>query len=171
VEIIKCDHGIPTLSYGFGLIKKKLNPKYKGMKGKELGELRKQGVDISIEVVEKLLCFICDTSIKVLEDNPFVFNYSTIFIECTFLKDGEEDAATAKKHIHWNQLKQYVKQYPEITFVLFHFSLKYKDEEILELMEAEFEKEGIENVYLWLSDLYEEPEKEDKKKTKKDKNK
>jgi len=153
VEIIKCDHGIPTLSYGFGLVKKKLNPIYKGRPGKELGQLRKQGVDVTIEVVEKLLCFICDTSIQVLEDNPFVFNYSTIFIECTFLKDGEEEAATAKKHIHWQQLKPYVKQHPEITFVLFHFSLKYKDEEILALMEPEFETEGIENVDLWLSDL------------------
>ena len=156
VEVIKCDHGIPTLSYGFGLVKRKLNPIYKGRPGKELGQLRKEGVDINIEVIQKILCFICDTSIKVFEDNPFVFNYSTIFIECTFLKDGEEEAAIAKKHIHWNQLKPYVKQYPEITFVLFHFSLKYKDEEMLELMKPEFEKENISNVDLWLSDLTEE---------------
>ena len=38
-------------------------------------------------------------------------------------------------------------------FMLFHFSLKYKDEEIKEIMEVEFEKERINNVELWLSDL------------------
>lgn len=38
--------------------------------------------------------------------------------------------------------------------MLFHFSLKYKDEEIKEFMEKEFEKDNIKNVELWLSDLY-----------------
>lgn len=152
VEIIKCYHRIPTISYGFGLKKKKLNPKYIGLKGKEIVELKK-GVDISIEVVKKIFCFICDTSIKVFDENPFIFNYSTIFIECTFIKEGEEELATKKNHIHWNQLKPYVLSHPDITFMLFHFSLKYKDEEIKEIMEVKFEKEGINNVELWLSDL------------------
>lgn len=153
VEIIKCYHRIPTISYGFGLKKKKLNPKYIGLKGKEIVELKKKGVDISIEVVKKIFCFICDTSIKVFDENPFIFNYSTIFIECTFIKEGEEELATKKNHIHWNQLKPYVLSHPDITFMLFHFSLKYKDEEIKEIMEVKFEKEGINNVELWLSDL------------------
>lgn len=153
VEIIKCHHNIPTISYGFGLKKKKINPKYIGLNGKEIVWLKKKGVDISVEVLKKIFCFICDTSIKVFDDNPFIFDYSTIFIECTFIREGEEELATKKNHIHWNQLKPYVKEHPDITFMLFHFSLKYKDEEIEEVMEVEFKNEGINNVDLWLSDL------------------
>lgn len=153
VEVVKCDHGIPTISYCFGLVKKKLNPLYKDKSGKELGMLRKQGVDITVKVVDKIFAFVCDTSIKVFETNPFILNYSTIFVECTFLKDGEEDAATNKKHIHWNQLKPYVLAHKDTTFVLFHFSLKYKDEEIKTLMEEKFAQDNIENVELWLVDV------------------
>jgi ribonuclease Z len=153
VEIVKCDHGIPTVSYGFGLKKHKLNPKYKGLKGKEIGQLRKDGVDdITVDVLDKIFAFVCDTSIKVFDMNPFILDYSTIFIECTFLKEGEEDTATSKKHIHWKQLKPYVLDNKDTTFVLFHFSLKYKDEEIKEIMEEEFKTEGINNVDLWLVD-------------------
>ena len=153
VEVIKCDHGIPTVSYGFGLVKKKLNPIYQGKSGKELGELRKSGVNISVEVVQKAFCFVCDTSIDVFKMNPFILDYSTVFIECTFIKDGEEEAATTKKHIHWGQLKPYVVANPDITFVLFHFSLKYKDDEIKSLMDEKFNQDGIKNVDLWLPDL------------------
>jgi len=154
VEIIKCDHCIPTVSYGFGLVKKKLNPKYLGKSGKELGQLRKEGVDdISIEVTEKIFCYVCDTSIDVLKENPFILDYSTIFIECTFIIDGQEEDATKKKHIHWNQLKPYVIDNPDTTFVLFHFSLKYRDEEIKEIMDEKFIKDDIKNVELWLPDL------------------
>ena len=51
------------------------------------------------------------------------------------------------------QLKPYVLNNPDINFMLFHFSLKYKDEEIKEFMEKQFEKDNIKNVDLWLSDL------------------
>ena len=153
IEIIKCDHGIPTLSYGFGLIKNKLNPIYQGKSGKELRELRKSGVNITTKVIEKKFCFVCDTSIEVFKMNPCILDYSTVFIECTFIKDGEEATAVAKKHVHWKQLKPYVLDNPDVRFVLFHFSLKYKDQEIKDIMDVEFKKDGITNVDLWLVDI------------------
>ena len=152
VEIIKCDHKIPTISYGFGLKKTKLKEEYIGLSGKEIGALKKQGKQITDDVVQKVFCFVCDTSIKVFDDNPFILDYQTVFIECTFLLEGEEQAAINKKHVHWKQLKPYVLDNKNITFVLFHFSLKYKDEEIKEIMTNEFEKENINNVELWLTD-------------------
>jgi len=154
VEIIKCNHRIPTVSYGFALKKKKLNPKYSNLTGREIGALRKKGTDVSIEVIDKIFCYICDTTIKVLDDNPFILDYKTVFIECTFIYDGEEEKAINKSHIHWQQLKPYVLNNPDINFMLFHFSLKYKDEEIKEFMEKEFKKDNINNIELWLSDLY-----------------
>ena len=67
--------------------------------------------------------------------------------------DGEEEIASKKNHIYWTHLKPYVLQHPEITFILFHFSLKYKDEEIKEHLENEFKIHHIKNVELFLSDL------------------
>jgi ribonuclease Z len=153
IQIIKCDHKIPTVSYGFGLKKNKLNPIFSNLSGKEISQLRKQGTDISIETIDKIFCYVCDTSINVFIDNPFILQYKTIFIECTFIMDGEEDIAINKQHIHWKQLKPYILNHPQITFMLFHFSLKYKDEEIKEFMDIEFQNNNINNVELWLSDL------------------
>ena len=148
-----CDHPIPTVSYGFSIVAPKLKEKYKSLPGKEIGKLRKEGVEITHDVVQKKMAYVCDTSIKTLERVPQILEYPIIFIECTFLMDGEESAAEDKQHIHWNQLEPYVKTYKDNIFYLFHFSLKYKDEEIQEYMENIFKEKDISNVKLWLPDI------------------
>ena len=44
--------------------------------------------------MKKIFCFICDTNIDVIQEHPFIFYYKTIFIECTFIMDGEEEIAS-----------------------------------------------------------------------------
>ncbi len=150
LETVKADHGIPTVVYGFSLIKKKLNDLYKGLSGKEIVELKKKGVEVSIEVAEKKMSYILDTSIKTIQDHEWLLEYPSVIIECTFIFDDELENASKTKHIHWQHLKPYVLKYPQNTFILTHFSLRYKDEEIQEF----FNKEGLlPNVILWLTDL------------------
>lgn len=155
VLFFDCDHSIPTKSFGFAVIKSKLKEEYRKLPGKEIGQLRKAGVEITYEAIEKKLAYVCDTSITVLESEPIILEYPVIFIECTFLYNDEEEVATKKKHIHWNQLEPYIKTHPHILFVLIHFSLKYKDEEIQQYLEEKMESQNINNVHLWLTDLVE----------------
>lgn len=138
VDVIICDHGIPTLSYCFSLIKHKLKEEYVGMSGKEIGSLRKSGIDVTHEVSVPSFAFICDTSIAVLENFPnIVGRFPIVIIECTFLYPEELPNAIATKHIHWQQLKPYVLSNPSTLFVLIHFSLRYKEDEILQFFANE----------------------------------
>jgi ribonuclease Z len=138
VNVILCDHGIPTLSYCFSLVKHKLKDEYVGMPGKEIGALRKAGVEVTQEVVVPSFAFICDTSIAVLENFPnIVGKFPIVIIECTFLYPEELSNAVATKHIHWEQLKPYVLSNPSTLFVLIHFSLRYKEDEILKFFAEE----------------------------------
>jgi ribonuclease Z len=145
VQVFNCDHGIPTISYGFSEVKQKLKDEYVGLPGSEIGALKKQGVDITKEVIQKKLAYVCDTSIKVFEMNPNILDYRTVFIECTFFMSDEINNAIKNKHIHWDQLKPYITMHPEITFVLFHFSQRYKDVEISEFFQKEIDN-GITNI-------------------------
>lgn len=147
VEIFKCDHKIPTVSYGFTEVKNKLKEEYLGLPGKEIGQLRKSGINVTKEVEFKRFTFVCDTSIDVFEMNPSILEYKTVFIECTFLMDDELKNAKRTQHIHWQQLKPYVENNPHTTFVLFHFSQRYRDEEINQF----FEKENLSNVICWIN--------------------
>jgi F0F1-type ATP synthase delta subunit len=63
----------------------------------------------------------------------------------------EEDLSHAeeKKHMNWINLKPIIQANPEVTFVLTHFSRKYKKEFVDEFFETEFADNNITNVKLW----------------------
>ena len=102
-------------------------------------------MDITADVVFKQFAYVCDTSIEVFQLNPTLLDYPTIFIECTFLLADELENAIKTSHIHWEQLKPVVENNPKTTFVLFHFSQRYRDSEIA----AFFDKEKVPNVIWW----------------------
>ncbi|CAB9514392.1 Inherit from COG: Zinc phosphodiesterase [Seminavis robusta] len=145
IQVFECDHPIPTISYGFAEKKHKLKSEYLKLPGKEIGKLRKEGVEITQEVVQKKFAYVCDTSIDVFALNPSILAYPVVFIECTFLWDDELENAIQTKHVHWSQLKPIVEQHPGIVFVAFHFSQRYRDDEIEEF----FAKENMPNVIWW----------------------
>lgn len=159
VQVFKCDHRVPTIGYGISELKNKLKSEYLGLSGKEIVELKKQGVEITEISNVKRLAYICDTSIEVFEMNTSVggiftypvniFTYPVIFIECTFFLPDELENAEKTKHIHWDQLKEYVIAHPDNTFVLFHFSQRYRDYEIKAFFRDQCEKLEIKNIYCW----------------------
>jgi ribonuclease Z len=145
MKVYDLDHSIPTRGYGLCEVRKKLKEEYVGIEGKEIGRLRKEGVEITEDKMYWLLAYICDTSISVLSKYPELFNYPYLIIECTFLYDEEYEMAEAKKHIHWKDLKPFVVANSQCEFILIHFSMRYKEDEI----KGFFEKEKLDNVFAW----------------------
>jgi ribonuclease Z len=145
VQVFKCDHCIPTISYGFTEPKHKLKTEYQGIPGKELACLKMSGTEITQEVLYKRFAYVCDTTIKVLEKHPEIIDYPVIFIECTFLYHDDLELASTKKHIHWEQLEPYVRKFPNTQFMLIHFSQRYSDEDINNF----FKKVNLPNVNWW----------------------
>jgi ribonuclease Z len=53
-----------------------------------------------------------------------------IITECTLLREEHRSQAQKTKHTIWSEVATIVRRWPATTFVLTHFSLRYKDEEI-----------------------------------------
>jgi len=94
--------------------------------------------------------FLGDTS-KIVLENENIYKYKTIMIECTFILDEELEQADITQHMHWNYLKPYVEKYPDITFVLFHFSQRYKRTEIESFFEIQKVDNNLNNIITWIS--------------------
>jgi ribonuclease BN (tRNA processing enzyme) len=124
----------------------KLKKEYLGLKGQEIRVLKEKNVEIAEEVVIKKFAYVCDTTINVFKLNPTLLDYPTIFIECTFLYEEELEMASGKKHIHFSELRPYIEAHPNIEFMLFHFSQRYKDAEI----EAFLEPFNFGNLHWWI---------------------
>jgi ribonuclease BN (tRNA processing enzyme) len=152
LETIGADHSVPTVIYGFSIIKNKLDPKYVSFTGKEIAQLVKAGEKVTIEVVDKKFSYVLDTSIKTIEENPQFLRYPVVIIECSLLMDDEYDLAEKKKHIHWNQLRPYVEKNSDTLFILTHFSLRYKDQDIKNFFDTIKINSNITNIHVWLTD-------------------
>jgi len=154
LETVAADHRIPTVVYGFSTIKDKLDAKYATLSGNELKALKKDGVTITTEIIEKKFCYVLDTSIKIFEKSPFLLEYPVIIVECTFFMEDELLQASQRKHIHWLELKPYVISNPKSLFILTHFTQRWKDSEIRDFFNQIKEKENINNIHPWLPDIH-----------------
>jgi ribonuclease Z len=155
IAVVICDHSIPTISYCFSIIKQKLKAEFSGLTTREIGQLRKSGVTVTEEVVCRSFAFICDTSIQILIHFPQILLYPIVIIECSFLYPDERVTAHDTKHIHWDDLRPFVVTNPRTVFVLIHFSLRYKEEEILQFFRQqrdERSEESFLNLKIWAGD-------------------
>ena len=78
VEIIDCDHGIPTISYIFSTFKNKLKKEYQGICGKEIAALRKNGVQVTEKIEKYLFSYVCDCSIETIKNKKEKLHYCHI---------------------------------------------------------------------------------------------
>ncbi len=126
VRTLRMDHRIPCLGYSVFRIQSRLKEEYKGLSGKEIGQLRKSGVEIKESYEEPYLCFLGDTTAKVFKEYPDVARqHSIVVVECSFHDEKSKERAKITKHMHWDDLRPVVAAHPDTMFVLIHFSLKY----------------------------------------------
>ena len=145
IEIIQCYHTVPCRGYGFSEVRRKLKDEYVGFPREELIKLRKQNIEIEREVTVPVFCYLGDTTEKVFI-NESVKNYPIIMIECTFLFPDQLENAKNKKHVHIENLESFIKQMDKTTFILYHFSDRYENDEIKDF----FKEKNYDNVKVWI---------------------
>jgi ribonuclease Z len=126
MRTLNMDHRIPCLGYSIFKLRSRLKEEYTGLPSREIGQLRKAGVNITTLEEEPYLCFMGDTTAKVFEDYPEILNqHSTVIVECSFIDAKSRQRAETTKHMHWDDLQPLIASHPGTMFVLIHFSLKY----------------------------------------------
>lgn len=102
-DIVQCDHGVPCVGFVVSQIKSSLKAEFNGLPGKEIGQLKKQGIAVTEQVKEKLFCFLGDTTTEILApDAPYaqtILDCPTVIIECSFLTDELVENAQRTKHV------------------------------------------------------------------------
>lgn len=154
VHAVQCFHSVPTCGYVLSEERVKLAPHLVGTPGRELAKLRQQGVDINVRSDVPLFAYLCDTTVEVLTHEPqieLIFACPVIMIECTYVENDKCDEATRRGHSAWPQLRPHIEAHPDTTWVLFHFSLRYSDDELRTFFRtASSDGSRPRNVILWL---------------------
>jgi ribonuclease Z len=133
IYTLQCDHRIACLGYSIFKVKQKRKQEYAGLLGREIAQLRAEGVRVTEGVEEPFLCFLGDTTHLVFDRHfEILQQHRWIVVECTFLDDDDIERAQQRTHMHWKHLQPIVTAHPHVLFVLIHFSLKYKPRYIME---------------------------------------
>lgn len=141
VNSVNCYHGIDSVGFGFSVIKNKLKDEYLNLSNLEIIKLKKDGKTITNEIKEDIFLFLGDTNKNILQ-NKEIYKYQSIIIECTYIYEEELHLAKINKHIHWLDIKNIIIENKNIQFILIHFSMKYKNQEIIDF----FNKENLTNI-------------------------
>lgn len=150
IETIQCVHSIPCLGYGIIEKRSKLKEEYSTLKGKEIQELKKQGVEIMYEQALYQFLYLGDTSKEIFKEEK-IKKYKYIMIECSFIFNDDYEQADKTFHIHWTDLKPYVVENKSCHFILIHFSQRYRKTDILNFFKKETEDNKIDNITAWVS--------------------
>jgi ribonuclease Z len=142
VESVKCFHSVDSIGFGFEVEKNRLKEEYSNLSQKEIKQLKKDNIEITLLTFEKIFIFLGDTDKRILL-NENIYEYPTIIIECTYLYEDEKKLAQQNKHINWNDIKDIIINKKEIQFILIHFSMKYTQDEIKHF----FDKQNLSNLY------------------------
>jgi len=154
VDVIHCDHGIPCVGYRLSLVKDKLKPEYADLPGREIGQLRQQGVPVTEPVRTTLLTFLGDTHASIFDsdDNDVVADTPILIVECSFLDPAERDRARVTHHVHWLDLVPHIRRHPDTLFVLIHFSHRYTPKYVRDFFFAcKHENDIPANVLPWVA--------------------
>ncbi|KAL6852582.1 hypothetical protein ACO1O0_007128 [Amphichorda felina] len=131
-SVFDCDHTVPCVGYVFSATTHKLRPEYASLPGPELKRLRQEGADITAAHTTPMFAFLGDTTAATLAAAPWWLEKGipVVITECSFLYDRHKQQADKTKHTAWCDLEKVVRRWPQTTFVLTHFSMRYSEREI-----------------------------------------
>lgn len=127
--VFDCDHSVPCVGYVFSSTTNRLKAEYKSIPGPQLKDLRQSGVEITEAHSVPIFAFMGDTTIATLASEPSWLRdgVSVVITECSFLWEEHAAQADKTKHTKWSDLEPVIRKWPDTTFVLIHFSMRYTD--------------------------------------------
>lgn len=143
VHALKTYHTIDTVGWGVEQTTKKLKPIYRGLDGKDIAALRKQGVDVHMSNKNKILCVPGDTMIEFLKNEQFAQQAKVLLHEVTI---WSKDASTVQKtrrfgHTHIDEMLEVCRLFRGEALVLVHRSMKHSRKEIEDIAKKRFPKD------------------------------
>jgi hypothetical protein len=150
----RATHRVPANAYEFVEIRHKLKPEYGSLGDSELADLRRGHVSVVDESEHSILFYTGDTDRGILESTPAMFRSEVLVVECSFTIPEHRDRAERYRHIHLEDLYDFVGRFENRVIVLSHFSLRYSPAEIQRVVSATCPEKIRDRVRLALADPF-----------------
>lgn len=142
-------HRVDSQGYTVYLRKKRLLPEFTGQTHQELGDARRNGLQIDEHFSEPVVSFTGDTKIEVFE-NESLRKSRVILMECTYWDERKSvDNAREWGHTHLDEILPWLDRLECEKLVLIHSSVRYSVAELTEILERKVPTRHRERVALF----------------------
>jgi len=128
-------HRVPSQGYTIYEKKKHLKPEYRGLEPRELGSLRRQGIELDSFVDEPILSFTGDTRIEFLESED-ARKSRVLVMEVTYW-DERKSVENARHwgHIHLDELLPRLDEIESEKILIIHVSARYTTNDLMRIID------------------------------------
>jgi ribonuclease Z len=122
IHTVRTHHGSGSLGYVLVEVRQKLRPEYLDLPGEKIAELRANGTDVHYKLEAPIVAFLGDTAAGPVFENDLVRRARILITECTFFGPEHRRKAKFGKHLHAEQLAEYLPNLQNEAIVIGHVS-------------------------------------------------
>ena len=151
VTVVETKHSVPSLGFIVWERRKKLKSQYQSLTGEEIRSLRLAGKEVSEEKRRPLLAYLGDSAPEGLDHSPEMFEAEILITELTFLSPHHRRQKIHKfGHLHLDDIVERRERFKNKLIIASHFSTRYHENTILNLVEKKLPDMLDGRLHLWL---------------------
>jgi ribonuclease Z len=151
VKVLETMHRGPSVGYVVMQQSRKLKPEYQGIEGRELGRLRKEGVEITDERVFPMLAVPGDTKIEFLLEHELARKAKVLVHEVTVWDEESNSVEGCRRygHTHVAEMIEHCSKFEGEALVLCHRSMRWTRREVEQIFKRRFPAAMLEKMHLF----------------------
>ncbi|MBN2183567.1 MAG: hypothetical protein JW715_16780 [Sedimentisphaerales bacterium] len=140
-------------SVGYSVIekRKKLKPEYAGLTGRQIVELKKQGIEIDNPLEIPIVTYIGDTQYVDYSQLNYIVESKILIAECTFYEDEHTTRAEAGKHMHIDEFATLLSKLQNEHIIVTHTTQRTSMREIRRILKNAMPKDKYDRITLLMA--------------------
>ena len=140
-------------SVGYSVIekRKKLKTEFQGLKGPEIVELKKKGVEIDYTLELPIVTYLGDTQYVDFSQLEYIAKSKILIAECTFYEDEHSGRAEAGKHMHIEEFTMLLNKLQNEHIIITHTTQRTPMYEIHKILKKALSKDIYEKITLLMA--------------------
>lgn len=140
-------------SVGFTVIekRKKLKSEYTGLKGPQIVEMKKQGIEIDYPLEFPIVTYLGDTQYVDFSQLKYIAESRILIAECTFYEDEHTTRAKAGKHMHVDELATLLNNLNNEHIIITHTTQRTPMHEIRKILKNALPKDKYDKITLLMA--------------------
>jgi len=131
--------------------RKKIKPEYAKLKGPQIVELKKQGIEIDYPLEIPIVTYLGDTQNVDFSQLKYIVESKILIAECTFYETDHSGRAEAGRHMHITEFAELIEKLQNQHIVITHTTQRTSMREIRRILKEALPAEQYEKVILFMA--------------------